>query len=328
MIQNRDASGALDQLGEVRPLAEVAQGGRRGQAPPRSPIWWFGGKGNQLKRLLPLLPVNGVDCYVEPFGGAGTVMLWRKPAQNEVYNDLNSDLVNMWRVLQDAALGTELQRRLQVTPYAREEFVRALGVLRGVAPDGVSVDRAWAFIVAQRQGFSGKSGSLGDWGTNKSKSGTRPQIFYNSVKFLHYFIARARRWYVEHQPALRVIRRFDSPNTLFYCDPPYVHSTRKGSKDYRHEMNDDDHRELVKALLGVQGGVALSGYDSELYGPLVDAGWTAERWVVAVHSQKVVSENRPTRIELLWRNPRCMEMMDAPAVAHPSGCRHQSRILT
>jgi DNA adenine methylase len=126
----------------------------------RAPVQWYGGKGNMVAKLLPLIPETHLYC--EPYGGAGSLLFAREPAPVEVYNDLCGGLVNLFRTLQDPRRFKRLQHRLHHTLYSREEFCLALDTLKDpvASPD----DRAWAFFVAQNQGFSGKANSEGYWG--------------------------------------------------------------------------------------------------------------------------------------------------------------------
>src|SRR5437773_8222857 len=95
-----------------------------------------------------------------------------------------------------------------------------------------------------------------------------------AVEMLPYIAERLLRVQIENRPAVDVVHLYDSPTTLFYCDPPYVHSTRGDSKAYRHEMTDEQHRELAELLNSVQGQIALSNYDCKL----LDELYPAKKW--------------------------------------------------
>lgn len=122
---------------------------------PRMPglVRWYGGKGRMLAKIIPLIPYSHIYC--EPFGGAGSILVNLKPRPVEVYNDLNGNLVNLARVLQDPETCRELEYRLERTLYSREEFREALRTLKDSLCSNVEL--AWAFFVAQNQGFSGKA---------------------------------------------------------------------------------------------------------------------------------------------------------------------------
>ena len=119
-------------------------------APPRimAPVGWYGGKGHLVKKLLPLVPQGRI--YVEPYAGAASVLFHRQPAPVEVLNDLNRDLVNLFRHLQDPECFAALQHRLTWTLYSLEEFRLSLKILQD--PESMAADRAWAFFTAQNQG--------------------------------------------------------------------------------------------------------------------------------------------------------------------------------
>ena len=240
----------------------------------RSPFRWFGGKGRHAERILSFLPSGRV--YVEPFCGAASLFWQKEPHPVEVLNDLHSEIVNLFRVLQDPEKVKELEYRIHWTLYSREEFVKAL---RMEDQEGISdIDRAWAFYVRQNQGFGGKADSDGNWGRvftgremaeNTSNWITRKALF-------DAWNARLMRVQIDHCDALKCIRYWDSADTVFYLDPPYLESTRKGSGEYKHEVTDQFHEELVDLLLNIQGNAILSGYDDGSYDRLTDAGWQKE----------------------------------------------------
>ena len=134
----------------------------------RAPFRWFGGKGQMLTKLLPLIPSGGRP-YCEPYAGAASLFFARDPAPVEVLNDMDDRIVNLFRVLQDRERFEELRHRVMWTPYARAEFGRALDILKTGTDD--PVERAWAFFVALNQGFGGKASTIGDWGRTFVSSG-------------------------------------------------------------------------------------------------------------------------------------------------------------
>lgn len=110
---------------------------------------------------------------------------------------------------------------------------------------------------------------------------------------------------IECRPALEVIQRYDTPDTLTYCDPPYVHAARKGKSDYSYEMTDADHRELAATLHACKGYVAISGYDSELYGELYGDWYRHEAPAKAASSTRGINGGKGVtdlRTEVLWTN--------------------------
>jgi DNA adenine methylase len=244
----------------------------------RAPFQYFGGKSKMVTKLLPLLPPHKV--YVEPFCGAASLFFAKPPSPVEVLNDLNEDVVNVFRVLQNKETHEELRFRLMYTPYARAEFVRALE-MRG-QKDLTPVDRAWAFLVAQNMGFGG---------TVEKKAGSWGRVFISNQGcadtcnnwLMRLSMLDAWRWrlmmvQIDCRDALEVIRYWDSPDTLFYIDPPYISATRKDRDVYTYEMTDEQHKKLVELLLGIKGKAVVSGYEHPLYSPFAQAGWKVHKF--------------------------------------------------
>jgi len=250
----------------------------------RAPFQYFGGKGNMLAKLLPLLPPHKV--YVEPFCGAASLFFAKEPSPVEVLNDLNEDVVNVFRVLQDKETHEELRFRLMYTPYARSEFLRAAEMLsrKNLTP----VDRAWAFMVRQNMGFSGtKRTDAGCWSrafVSDQGCATPCNSWLMRLSMLDAWRWRLMLVQIDCRNALEVIRYWDSPDTLFYVDPPYVNETRKTLDAYAHEMTAEQHKELVGLLLGVKGKAVVSGYEHPLYSPFGQAGWGVHKFQTTCHA--------------------------------------------
>jgi len=230
-------------------------------------VQWFGGKGNLCRTIAKYLPHGRVYC--EPYGGAASMLFWIKPRPVEVYNDLDDRLINLCRVLQNAEKSEALISRLELTLYSRAEFAKALDIMHGKIGD--DVNRAWAFFVVQNQGVSmDVCKTPGDWSRAFVESrGMARNVarWIRRVSLLPSIIERFKRVQVDNRDALEVIRYWDSPDTVFYLDPPYVASTRK-SGEYVHECDDDHHEELVDLLLTIKGKAMISGYSNELYNRL------------------------------------------------------------
>ncbi|MBB5235665.1 DNA adenine methylase [Deinococcus budaensis] len=256
---------------------------------------WYGGKYSHLGWLLPLLP--SATHYCEPFGGSAAVLLNRPPAPVETYNDLDSEVVNFFRVLRDQQ--DALIQSIGLTPFAREE----LRLASQEDVDGLSdLERARRFFVRARQVRTGlaQTASEGRWAhcllTSRAGMGGAVSRWLGSVEGLSEIVQRLLRVQIENAPALEVIRRYDSPETLFYCDPPYVHAARGDAKAYGFEMTDQEHEALAGVLVRARGKVAVSGYASSLYEDLY-AGWTRlEAPTRMIHSSK------GARTEVLWVN--------------------------
>lgn len=271
------------------------------------PLKWHGGKHYLAKQFVALMPPH--LHYVEPYAGGLAVLLERDPNDptlwlaphkgvSEVANDLNGELVNFWRVLQDRALFPEFARRCQATPLARSEFQRAEERQR---LDTDPVNRAWAFFVRCRQSRAGTFKGFSQLTRNRLRRGINGNAseWLGAVEGLAAVHDRLRPVVLENLPALQLLRREDGPGTLFYLDPPYLHDTRVATDAYHFEMTDADHRELLSAITSAQGKVMLSGYPSPLYDDAL-AGWNRHTFDLPNNAAGGSAKRRMT--EALWCN--------------------------
>src|SRR5437773_1375037 len=224
---------------------------------------YYGGKFSHLDFILPLLP-STYRHYCEPFGGSAAVLINRKPADVETYNDIDSEVANFFTCLREH--GEELIRQVSLTPFSREELVRSHTHDRGLTP----IERARRFFVRARQTRTGlaQTSTEGRWAhcvlTSRAGMAGAVSRWLGSVEGLAEIVQRLQRVQIENVPALEVIRRYDSPDTLFYCDPPYPHEARGDAKAYGFEMSNTEHEKLAEALHDVEGAVAVSGYRCDL----------------------------------------------------------------
>jgi DNA adenine methylase len=236
----------------------------------RSCINWFGGKGHLAARLVPLIPEHRI--YNEPWGGGASMLFAKPPSLVEVYNDLHSGLVGLFRVLRDPERFEEFHRLVSLTPFAREEYdYWREGWVRAECP----VERAFGFFIVASTSFSGALGKSWGFTLNSSNRGMAASVsrWLGRIQNLPEVAARLLSVQVEHGNAFDVLRRYDTDDTFHYCDPPYVLSTRRAG-GYEYEMTDAEHEELVETLLHLKGKVLLSGYQNPIYAPLEAAGWT------------------------------------------------------
>ncbi len=263
---------------------------------------WYGGKFSHLDWLLPLLPMT--THYCEPFGGSAAVLVNRPPAQVETYNDIDGEVVNFFRVLRDQK--EALIEAIGLTPFSREELKIAVEEVSAGLTD---LERARRFFVRARQVRTGlaQTASEGRWAhcvlTSRSGMAGAVSRWLGSVEGLSEIAQRLLRVQIENAPALEVIRRYDSPETLFYCDPPYLHESRSDHKAYAYEMTDQEHVELAAILRSVQGKVAVSGYRS----PLMDRLYADWRCIEGPAKKAHSTNTRPDgkkqeRAEALWIN--------------------------
>ncbi|MFL6352587.1 MAG: DNA adenine methylase [Bryobacteraceae bacterium] len=232
---------------------------------------WYGGKFSHLDWLLPLL----APChhYCEPFAGSAAVLLNRDPSPVKTYNDIDGEVANFFRVLRDRK--EELVEAIGLTPFSREEFYLAVSKNDEPVPD---LERARRFFVRARQARTGlaQTASLGRWANckNTSRAGMSGVVsrWLGSIEDLPAIALRLLRVQIENRPAIDIVKVYDDRKTLFYCDPPYIHSTRGDSKAYGFEMNDQKHAELAKVLRNAKGNIAISGYRCTLMEQLYK-GW-------------------------------------------------------
>ncbi len=273
----------------------------------RPVVRYYGGKWRIGEWIVSQFPAH--NCYVEPYAGGASVLLQKAPVPHEVINDLNGDVTNFFRVLRDNT--EDLIRAIWLTPYSREE----LELARTLPASDDPIEQARRFYVRCWQSFgSGVGTSSTGWRYGKGNNGSdsSPIPTWNNTDSLWQAAARLKLVQIEKDDALKVIERFDHAATLFYVDPPYVHSTRyhnSKSKGYAFEMTDEDHRRLADCLKSVRGMVVLSGYPSALYDELY-SGWKCITKDVQNISGQVAE------IECLWLSPRVAEVERLPLFAH------------
>lgn len=267
-------------------------------APSRPLIRYHGGKWKLAPWIIKHFPEHRV--YVEPFGGGGSVLMIKARSHAEVYNDLDSELVNLFRVARDQ--GAALCEALHLTPFSREEFDLSF------LPSSDSLEQARRTVVRAYQGFGSsltrrtKEGRVERTGfrCNSNRSGTTPaQDWRNYPDALEAIVARLQGVVIEHREALEVMQQHDAPSTLHYVDPPYVAETRDAGSDYRYEMTGADHCQLAEALRSLRGAVVLSGYPCALYDDLF-ADWVRVE-------KRAYADGARERVEVLWLNPACAD---------------------
>jgi DNA adenine methylase len=274
----------------------------------RSPIAWFGGKGLRVKKLKELIPSHKI--YVEAFGGGASLLISKDPSAIEVYNDLNSGLVNFFRVLRHPLQFKRFRQLAQLTPFAREEYYSNLKSWDATADP---IERAYRWYVVARNCFAGKFGSGWGYGITTSARGMASAVsrWLGAVEMLPEISSRLMQVQIEHKDAIEIIQKYDTPETFFYLDPPYVQSSRK-SGSYEHELTDEQHSKLVEVLLKIKGKVLLSGYPNQIYGALERAGWHKREWPTTcsaagrtrtsnLQGPGAVKKAQP-RTEVVWAN--------------------------
>lgn len=254
----------------------------------RPVLRWHGGKWRLAPWIISHMPVHRV--YVEPFGGAASVLMRKPRSYAEVYNDLDDDVVNLFRVLrsEDAARLIDL---LRLTPFAGSEFFAAYD------PTDCSVERARRLIVRSFMGFgSNATHKKSGFRSNSNRSGTTPSHdWVNYPDALRLIVERISGVCITCRDAKDVMRGHDAPETLHYVDPPYHFDTRTDQgADYAHELTAQQHVELLAFLRTLQGKVILSGYPHKDYEAILHDWHRIER--------KALADGAAKRTEVLWMN--------------------------
>lgn len=266
----------------------------------RPALRYFGGKWRIAPWIIDQFPEHTV--YVEPYGGAFSVGLRKSRVQEAIYNELNPDVVNFFKVLKTRP--RELITALNFSPRTKAEFQKCQRI------EGDALEQARRFCLYCQMSF-GNGG--GRWSSGTSAARLR-LVEHQDFDHLFAIAQRLSHVEIEQRDALDCIQIYDSSNTLFYVDPPYVQSTR-GSKDSRHingaprrqyayEMDDAAHRKLAYALHACDGMVVLSGYDSDLYRELFP-GWRCLK-------KEARTSSRGQREECLWIKPKVGDLIWLP----------------
>lgn len=240
------------------------------QKPRRPLIRYHGGKWILAPWILSHFPSHRI--YVEPFGGAASVLLRKSRSYAEIYNDLDKEVVNLFQIVRDR--GDELKEKLYHTPFSRDEYLMAWHPSDDTLEQARrTVIRAFmgfgsAAVTKQRMGKKQSRGGLATTGfrSNSNRSGTTPaHDWKNYPECLEAIIKRLRGVVIENRSAFDVIKAHDSYDTLHYIDPPYPLNVRDKGNDYKYELSDEDHLELLDILCGAKGNVIVSTYQNDLY---------------------------------------------------------------
>ncbi len=270
-----------------------------------SPVSWTGGKYlAAINENLPLFPPHSV--YVEVFGGGGQVLFLKTPAPVEVYNDIDAGLVHFFRTIQSDELFCAFYHRLYMAPFSHGLYRRYREEWETLE-NGRDRARAWFFVL--RLSFQSAFGRAWCYSriSDKHSNPRSDRNWYRKLRELPRVRERLRNVRIENRHFREILARYDTEETLFYLDPPYVPETcTKGL--YRHEMTMKEHRELTERLLTLKGMAILSGNPHPVYAPLERAGWT--RIDVIIQTKQWLRDTRPFahlepqhRIDSLWVSP-------------------------
>ena len=254
-----------------------------------------GSKWNIAGHLVELIPTH--HSYVEPYFGSGAVLFHKPPSDIETINDLDGEVINLFRCIQQDA--EQLARLVMTTPFSRQVYDEQFN------SDNCTdrYQRAAGFLVRCWQGHGFRTNGCKVGWKNDVQGRERTYALWNWYRLPDWIIdiaERLRKVQIETLPALEVIQRFDFPNVFLYIDPPYLLSTRR-AKQYKHEMTDADHEKLLKTILQSRAKIMISGYESEMYNGYLQ-GWRKESFASC-------AEGGRHRQEIVWMNDECYAQM-------------------
>ena len=283
----------------------------------RKPVFrYHGGKWRVAPWIIRHFPPHGL--YVEPFGGAASVLLRKSPAKIEVLNDIYGRVVSCYRVLRDPVLAEKVMRLLRFTPCSELEYRGCLDQV----DDPVEDARRMLVIGRQAHGSTvvagGKKTGWRRGSINRSAAGMVRENDWGAIwQHVLDWADRLRDVYLESKPAVEVIRRWDCADALFYVDPPYLFSTRATRPEgYAHELDDAGHRELAGVLRECAGMVVISGYPSDLYDLELYADWQRVQCAA-------MADHGKHSTEVLWINPAAVRKMEECLQQKTSGIQMQ-----
>ena len=262
----------------------------------KSPVNRFGGKYYLRNWITGMIPPGHV-LYCEPFCGAGHLLFSKTPSQVEVANDIDCHLIGFFELLKDDTRRLKLVETLESMPYSRSlwQGIRKNWKQGNIPSDEIEHISWWYYL--NRTTFAGDQ--LRGGFAVPSTTGRNPaQSFRNAVDGFNDIARRLRNVTIESLPYAECIRRYDSPRTLFYCDPPYL-----GTEHYygRDSFSQDDHHQLAEMLNVVKGKVMISHCQNSLYDELY-RGWNRHEYQSFKGSYKSEGEEKPKTTECLWTN--------------------------
>lgn len=230
-----------------------------------------GGKWRIAEWIISHFPSHKVYC--EPFFGSGAVFFKKRPAYIETINDVNGDIVNLFRVCRERP--AELAAVLDLTPWARDEYKDCYAI------EGDEVERARRFVVRHHQSFGTTNSNLNTWRNSQTYNSPRTAAQWSALpETVMQICGRLKEAQIENIDALTLIERYNDPNTLLYLDPPYLPELRKRGI-YKHEMTVEQHEQLLELVLKSKSKICLSAYDSELYNEKLKDWYTDEKQTTA-----------------------------------------------
>lgn len=204
---------------------------------------WIGGKRKLADHIIPLFPEH--QCYVEPFCGAAAIFFLKQPSQVEVINDVNGDLVNLYRVVKHHLEELYKQFKWALTSRQNWDWLQSTPVATLT-----DVQRAARFLYLQKLAFGG----LVDGQSFGTATTSRPRFniftLEQDLADAHFRLANAT---IEHLDWRKVIERYDRPHTLFYLDPPYWQT-----EGYGVDFGWEHYQEIARLASEIEGQMLIS----------------------------------------------------------------------
>lgn len=272
----------------------------------RPALRYYGGKFRIAPWIVSFFPKH--TTYVEPFGGAASVLLRKMPSQTDIYNDLNSEIVNLFKVLRDPEQAAQLQRLLELTPYSREEWKSCYAICND------PIEQARRTIVLGFMGFNASKAVVrkpNGFRTCSSGHHKLPDNFIRYGEFIPVLTRKLRGVIIENTDANKLMLTHDRKTTLHYVDPPYLMETRSYAfNGYAVETSTlNQHEELIDTLINLKGFVVMSCYDHEMYQKLLDAGFSKYQKTTVNGSKK-----SSKAIETVFVNGKVERALNAPTL--------------
>ncbi|MFD0862090.1 DNA adenine methylase [Sungkyunkwania multivorans] len=268
------------------------------------PFGYFGSKNKLAIELCKNLPPH--NCWIEAFCGSSAVTLAKPPAPIEIINDIDSEIVNLFRQLRNNS--NMLCEQIELTPYSEEELFNARNKVDGLN----DVERARQFLIKSMMAINGAFGdrkggfSYSDSYSRNNKE-ARVNRWNNLPDRLKKVVSRLRDVRIENKDAKKLIERFiDRPATLIYLDPPYLAERVNG---YEIEANDCYfHLDLLNLICNSKSMIFISGYRNELYNDLLtkDKGWSVKEIETTTQGSNGSAKKR---IEVIWMNEHFTEAL-------------------
>ena len=219
----------------------------------KPPLTYYGGKQKLTERILSMIPKHRIYC--EPFFGGGAVFFAKIPAEIEVINDTNGELINFYRVLKTDY--KKLNKEIKGTLHSKEEHQTAEVIMKHPKLFN-EVRRAWAIWTLANQSFASRLG--GTWRCDFKDNSTAKRLNNKRNNFTEEYAKRLEQVQIDNRDAIKVIKLWDTKDTFIYCDPPYFNSNMGHYKGYTEQ----DFEDLLKTLSEIKGKFILSSYPSTL----------------------------------------------------------------